>query len=161
MKRRYPTDLSDLEWRCIEPYVSPPNRRGGPRIHSLRRVLDAVFYVLRSGCAWRLLPRGFPPWRVVLLLVQEMAHRGHLRAAKRSIARTPAKTLRQKRPTQCRDSGLPVRKDYRGRRRTTRLRRRQESAWQEASSAGGHRRLGSQPRSTARRFLIKTGSSYY
>src|ERR687889_229524 len=65
MKRRYPTDLSDLEWRCMEPYVSPPNRRGRPRIHSLRRVLDAVFYVLRSGCAWRLLPRGFPPWRVV------------------------------------------------------------------------------------------------
>src|ERR687897_629840 len=65
MKRRYPTDLSDLEWRCIEPYVSPPNKRGRPRIHSLRRVLDAVFYVLRSGCAWRLLPRGFPPWRAV------------------------------------------------------------------------------------------------
>ena len=49
-----------------------------------------------------------------LLLVQEMAHRGHLRAAKRGIARTSAKTLRQKRPTQRRDSGLPVRKDYRG-----------------------------------------------
>jgi site-specific DNA recombinase len=46
-----------------------------------------------------------------LLLVQEMAHRGHLRAAKRSIARTPAKTLREKRPTQRRDSGLPVRED--------------------------------------------------
>src|ERR671913_1135654 len=128
MKRRYPTDLSDVEWRCIEPYVSPPNRRGRPRIHSLRHVLDGVFYVLEGR----------------LLLVQEMAHRGHLRAAKRSIARTPAKTLRQKRPTQRRDSGLSVRKDYRGRRRTTRLRRRQERARQEASSAGGHRRLGSQ-----------------
>jgi putative transposase len=65
MKRRYPTDLSDAEWRYIEPYVSRPNKRGRPRIHSPRRVLDAVFYVLRSGCAWRLLPRGFPPWRVV------------------------------------------------------------------------------------------------
>ena len=65
MKRRYSTDLSDIEWRCIEPYVSPPNRRGRPRIHSLRHVLDAVFYVLRSGCAWRLLPHGFPPWRAV------------------------------------------------------------------------------------------------
>src|SRR5918998_3072811 len=100
-----------------------------------------------------------------LLLVQEMAHRGHLRAAKRSIARTPAKTLGEKRTTQRRDSGLPVRKDYRGRRRTTRLRRRQDSARQEASSAGGHRRLGSQSqdpqREGSRRFLIKTGSSYY
>jgi putative transposase len=65
MKRIYPTDLSDAEWRYIEPYVSPPNKRGRPRIYTPRRVLDAVFYVLRSGCAWRLLPRGFPPWRVV------------------------------------------------------------------------------------------------
>jgi putative transposase len=65
MRRRYPTDLSEAEWRCIEPYIRSSNRRGRPRIHSSRRVLDAVFYVLRSGCAWRLLPRDFPPWRVV------------------------------------------------------------------------------------------------
>jgi putative transposase len=66
MRRRYPTDLSDDEWRCIEPYIiTSANRRGRPRIHCLRRVLDAVFYILRSGCAWRLLPREFPPWRTV------------------------------------------------------------------------------------------------
>jgi putative transposase len=65
MRRRYPTDLSDAEWECIEPYLTSPNKRGRPRIHSLRRVLDAVFYVLRSGCAWRFLPREFPPWRTV------------------------------------------------------------------------------------------------
>src|SRR5215210_5270325 len=65
MRRRYPTDLSDAEWRCIEPYITSPNRRGRPRIYGLRRVLDAVFYVLRSGCAWRLLPCEFPPWRTV------------------------------------------------------------------------------------------------
>src|ERR671916_922285 len=66
MRRRYPTDLSDAEWRCIEPYIiTSANRRGRPRIYSLRRVLDAVFYVLRSGCPWRLLPCEFPPWRAV------------------------------------------------------------------------------------------------
>jgi putative transposase len=65
MRRRYPTDLSDAEWRCIEPYITSPNRRGRPRIYSLRRVLDAIFYVLKSGCPWRLLPREFPPWRAV------------------------------------------------------------------------------------------------
>jgi putative transposase len=65
MRSRYPTDLSDAEWQCIEPHVRSANKRGRPRIHSLRRVLDAVFYVLRSGCAWRLLPREFPPWRSV------------------------------------------------------------------------------------------------
>src|SRR5918994_7819368 len=65
MRRRYPTDLSNAEWECIEPYLTSPNKRGRPKIHSLRRVLDAVFYVLRSGCAWRFLPREFPPWRTV------------------------------------------------------------------------------------------------
>ena len=65
MRRRYPTDLSDAEWMCIEPYITSPNRRGRPRIYSLRRVLDAIFYVLKSGCPWRLLPREFPPWRAV------------------------------------------------------------------------------------------------
>src|ERR687893_64729 len=65
MRRRYPTDLSDAEWRCFEPCIRATNRRGRPRIYSLRRVLDAIFYVLRSGCPWRLLPREFPPWRTV------------------------------------------------------------------------------------------------
>src|SRR5215218_5295321 len=66
MRRRYPTDLSDAEWRCIKPYiVNSANRRGRPRIYCLRRVLDAVFYVLRSGCPWRLLPCEFLLWRTV------------------------------------------------------------------------------------------------
>jgi putative transposase len=65
MKRRYSTDLSDAEWRCIEPYIRAIYRRGRPRIYSLRRVLDAIFYVMRSGCPWRLLPCEFPPWRSV------------------------------------------------------------------------------------------------
>jgi putative transposase len=65
MKRRYSTDLSDAEWRCIEPHIRSSNKRGRPQIYSLRYVLDAVFYILRSGCPWRLLPREFPPWRIV------------------------------------------------------------------------------------------------
>jgi putative transposase len=65
MRRRFTTDLSDAEWECIEPYIRSPNKRGRPKIYSLRHVLDAVFCALRSGCAWRLLPREFPPWRAV------------------------------------------------------------------------------------------------
>ena len=65
MKRSYHTDLTDAEWRCLEPHVPAPNKRGRPRIHSPRRILDAVFYVLKSGCPWRLLPREFPPWETV------------------------------------------------------------------------------------------------
>jgi putative transposase len=65
MKRSYSTDLSDTEWGCIEPYLPPPSRRGRPKSHATREVLDAIFYVLKSGCPWRLLPRDFPPWETV------------------------------------------------------------------------------------------------
>jgi putative transposase len=63
--RRYPTDLSDDEWLCIGPHLPEPTGQGRPRLHGLRAILDAVFYVLKSGCPWRLLPREFPPWKTV------------------------------------------------------------------------------------------------
>jgi putative transposase len=63
--RRYPTDLSDDEWHCISSHLPEPTGQGRPRLHSLRAILDAVFYVLKSGCPWRLLPRDFPPWKTV------------------------------------------------------------------------------------------------
>jgi len=63
--KRYPTDLSDNEWCCIRAHLPEPTRHGRPRIHGLRPILDAVFYVLKSGCPWRLLPRDFPPWKTV------------------------------------------------------------------------------------------------
>jgi putative transposase len=65
MKRSYSTDLTDAQWECLEPHVPPPNNRGRPGAHSSREILNAVFYVLKSGCAWRLLPRNFPPWETV------------------------------------------------------------------------------------------------
>ena len=63
--RRYPTDLTDDEWRCVGPHLPGPTGRGRPRLHGLRAILNAVFYVLKSGCPWRLLPRDFPPWKTV------------------------------------------------------------------------------------------------
>jgi putative transposase len=65
MEKFYPSDLSDTEWECLEPHVPPPNNRGRPRAHPAREIFDAIFYVLKSGCPWRLLPRDFPPWETV------------------------------------------------------------------------------------------------
>jgi transposase len=65
MRKRYPTDLSDAEWSCIEPHLPTPRAAGRPRRHSLREILDAIFYIVRSGCAWRLLPHEFPPWKTI------------------------------------------------------------------------------------------------
>ena len=61
----YLTDLSDAEYGCLAPYLPPSARRGRPRLRPLREILDAIFYVVRAGCQWRLLPREFPPWQTV------------------------------------------------------------------------------------------------
>jgi putative transposase len=65
MRKRYPTDLSDAEWNYIVPHMPVPKGHGRPRTHDLREILDAIFYLLKSGCAWRLLPHDFPPWKSV------------------------------------------------------------------------------------------------
>jgi putative transposase len=65
MKGSYSTDLSDAEWECLELHVPDPCKRGRPKTHSTREILNAIFYVLKSGCASRLLPRDFPPWETV------------------------------------------------------------------------------------------------
>jgi putative transposase len=65
MRRAYLTDLSDAEWEYIEGLLPTPDNEGRPRLHSLREILNAIFYIVRSGCAWRLLPHDFPPWKTV------------------------------------------------------------------------------------------------
>lgn len=60
----YLTDLSDDEWRILEPLVPDAKPGGRPRAHKTRELLNAIFYVLRGGCAWRLLPHDFfLPWQ--------------------------------------------------------------------------------------------------
>jgi transposase len=58
---RYQTDLTDAEWALIEPLMPKPLTRGRPREWPLREVMNAIFYVLRGGVSWRLLPRDLPP----------------------------------------------------------------------------------------------------
>jgi putative transposase len=65
MRRPYLTDLTDAEWTCLEAHFPSPRANGRPRLHSPREILNAIFYVVRSGCAWRLLPHDFPPWKTV------------------------------------------------------------------------------------------------
>ena len=63
--RRYPSDLSDGEWDLLEPHLPAPKKLGRPRLHSPREILNAVPYLLLTGCQWRMLPREFPPWKTV------------------------------------------------------------------------------------------------
>src|SRR5215212_10832953 len=58
---RYETDVTDAEWALIEPLLPPPPKCGRPRFWPMREIMNAIFYVLRGGIAWRLLPRDLPP----------------------------------------------------------------------------------------------------
>lgn len=58
---RYPSDLTDVEWALIEPMIPPPRRGGRHRETDMREAMNAVRYVLRTGCQWRALPKDFPP----------------------------------------------------------------------------------------------------
>ncbi len=62
---RYESDLTDKEWRLIEPWMPPRCAHGRPRRWPLREIVNAIFYCLRAGCPWRLLPDNFPPWQTV------------------------------------------------------------------------------------------------
>jgi putative transposase len=60
-RQRYPSDLTDAQWQEIEPLIPPAKPGGRPRTTEMRAVLNAINYVLRTGCQWRFLPRDFPP----------------------------------------------------------------------------------------------------
>jgi putative transposase len=64
MDARYDTDLTDAQFALVKPFLPRPKAMGRPPA-DLREVLNAIFYLLRTGCQWRMLPRDFPPWSTV------------------------------------------------------------------------------------------------
>ncbi len=62
---RYPSDLTDRQWRRLEPHLPGAQPGGRPRSVGLREVVEAILYVLRNGIVWRALPHDFPPWPTV------------------------------------------------------------------------------------------------
>ena len=62
---RYQTDLTDAEWTVIEPYLPPAHSTGRPRSWPMREIVNGIFYVMRAGCPWRLLPSDLPPWGTI------------------------------------------------------------------------------------------------
>jgi transposase len=63
--KRYPTDMTDEEWSVIAPLFPGPETRGRPRKTDLREVVNAIRYLVRTGCGWEMLPSDFPPWQTV------------------------------------------------------------------------------------------------
>jgi putative transposase len=79
--RRYPTDLFDAEWATLVPLRPLPAMRGRPLKWPRRLITEAIFYLVRSGCAWRMLPTSLPPWQTVFALFRRWRLDGTLRRA--------------------------------------------------------------------------------
>jgi transposase len=61
----YPSDVNEEEWALLASLIPPAKARGRPRTVDIQRVVNGLFYLLRSGCAWRYLPREYGPWQTV------------------------------------------------------------------------------------------------
>ena len=64
-RKPYPSDVTTGQWRLIEPSIPPPKWGGRPRGHNMREVVNAMLYIVRTGCSWRQLPHDLPPWETV------------------------------------------------------------------------------------------------
>jgi len=64
-RKSYPTDLTDEEWAILVPLIPPAKPGGRPREVDMREILNGLLYLLRTGCAWRMIPHDLPPWQTV------------------------------------------------------------------------------------------------
>ena len=64
-RKLYSTDLTDQQWQILKPLIPTPKAGGRPRTVNIREVVNAIFYILAGGCAWRLMPHDLPPWPTV------------------------------------------------------------------------------------------------
>jgi putative transposase len=72
----YHSDVTDAEWKILEILMPPPTIKGRPRKYDWREILNAIFYVVRSGCQWRQLPHDFPRWWTVYFYFQKWTKNG-------------------------------------------------------------------------------------
>jgi putative transposase len=99
-RKRYPSDLTDLQWYNIEHLFEPPRRGPGgrPRRYDRREVVDALFYLARGGGSWRMLPHDFPPWGLVSYYFYTWRDAGLLERV-HAILRVDLRTLDDREPT--------------------------------------------------------------
>src|SRR5271166_5155306 len=64
-RAKYPTDLTDAQWKLVQPLIPKPKPGGRPQSVDRREILNAIFYLVRGGIQWRMLPHDFPPWGTV------------------------------------------------------------------------------------------------
>jgi len=81
----YKTDLNKDQWELLRVFLEPTHKACRPRKHSTKRVVDAILYVLKTGCQWHLLPADFPPYRVVHYHFMRWSKRGDWTRAREAL----------------------------------------------------------------------------
>lgn len=92
-RQTYTTDLTDAQWQVVAPLLPPAARRGRPREHSLREILNAIVYLVNNGIKWRALPHDLPPWQSVYYYFRLWTKQGtweQLNTALRELVRQKA-----------------------------------------------------------------------
>ena len=135
-RRKYLTDLTDDQWQIFRPLFPARSGRGAPQRVCRRAIINAIFYAVRSGCPWRLLPREFPNWKTVYGILCN-----GVTTARGKRFTTPFETSSAEswaeRPCRGGDYRQSDGEDDRGRWRA-RLRREQEGHWSQAARGRGY-----------------------
>lgn len=97
-RRKYPTDVTDAQWRILKRFFRKRSKRGRPVVYDRRSVVNAVLYIVRTGCQWRMLPKDFPPWRTVYQIFYRWCKSG-LWERIHDALRTQVRRQQGKRPT--------------------------------------------------------------
>jgi putative transposase len=77
-RKAYPSDLSDEQWDYVEPLLPKRDKRGRKAQHPRREMLNALLYIARSGCSWRMLPHDLPPWEAVYAFLRRLVEKNCL-----------------------------------------------------------------------------------
>jgi len=72
----YPSDLKDKDWALVEQYFKQKRVFGRPLKHERRSIVNALFYITKSGCQWRMLPKEYPPWQTVYDYFKQWCEQG-------------------------------------------------------------------------------------
>src|SRR5947209_18046817 len=138
--QRYPTDLTDRQWDCIKDLIPAAKPGGRPRSLEMRAVINAILYIVVSGCQWRMLPREYPAWQSVYTYFQQWRDDGTWQRLHETLrAQVRQGVGRHKHPT----AGALDRKTRQDHAdaRAARLRCWQEGQRAQASYLGGYPRL--------------------
>jgi putative transposase len=119
----YATDLTDAEWHILSPFLPAAKPGGRPRTHDVRQIVNAILYVLRTGCHWRLLPHEYPNWKTVYDYFWKWRQRGLWQTINEILRGQVRRAAGRTAPAERGYPRQPVSQDNRVR-RSARLRRR-------------------------------------